>query len=280
MNKKSIVTSFAQFKRVPIDEEFVDEFRAHLVRAMGADATLAAAHTLAAARNARFFTVRRLIPAFIVFSLVLTSGGTAFAAQHSLPGETLYPVKLLTEEVRVAVALTPAKKAELQMAYAEERTKEISAVLTEHATSTDFTASETKDIDHALLNLTGNLENAERHAAETREKGDEKKAKELHRNLSEAAHAYREALEKNASSTEDESVRGALRAAADSAEHVRENAKREGERDEEALKHAQEKENERVKEMGSEEKKDAGDTNAASLERATHKDEDAQRDER
>ena len=218
MNKK-INDIFKQFRQTPVDEAFVDLLRVRLLETMEADARIGLARELVAPRAPFSLPMRRLVPALLVLSLVLTSGGTVFASQGSLPGETLYPVKLLSEEVRVAVALTAAKKAELQVSYAAERAREIDAVVAQHATST-FTESETKDIDHALANYTNNLEGADHHADEVRARGDDNEADKINAHLSEAALTYRGILERTASSTEEESVREHLHAAASSTDAI------------------------------------------------------------
>lgn len=230
MNKK-ITDMFKQCKRMPVDEAFVDLLRVRLSETMEADVRMGLAKELVAQRTRPMFPMRRLVPAFLILSLLLTSGGTVFASQVSLPGETLYPVKLLSENVRIAVALTPSKKAELQVEYAAERTKEIDVVVALRATST-FTAAETRDIDHALTNYTRNLEGVGRHADELRERGDKQEARKLNTTLFEAATTYREALEKSASSTEEGATREHMRAVASSTEAIQKKAERESRDDE------------------------------------------------
>ena len=51
--------------------------------------------------------------------------GTVIASQGSVPGDGLYPVKILTENVRLATAFDEESKAETQLAIAEEKLKEI-----------------------------------------------------------------------------------------------------------------------------------------------------------
>lgn len=50
--------------------------------------------------------------------------GVVYAAQGSLPGEALYPVKLGSENVRLALTLTSDKKGELNLELAERRVEE------------------------------------------------------------------------------------------------------------------------------------------------------------
>lgn len=70
------------------------------------------------------------MPALIIALIVLLGGGgLTFASQNSLPGDKLYPVKTLTEEVRTAMAFTPEAKKEVQLDIAKEKLDEVQALL-------------------------------------------------------------------------------------------------------------------------------------------------------
>lgn len=77
--------------------------------------------------------VRRSWVLAAVGLLVLAFGGwtTAAAAQDSVPGDTLYPVKQTQERVLLVVVFTRGGKADLHAQLAEERTEE-AAKLAEH----------------------------------------------------------------------------------------------------------------------------------------------------
>ncbi len=60
-----------------------------------------------------------------VLILVLSSGGIAYAAEGTLPGDALYPVKVnVIEPLQLALAASPEAKAALQMTFAEYRIDE------------------------------------------------------------------------------------------------------------------------------------------------------------
>lgn len=65
----------------------------------------------------------------VILAIVLTfsaaAGGTAYASQSSVPGDTLYPVKLVTEQMRMALPGDDAAKAERALDFAETRIQEI-----------------------------------------------------------------------------------------------------------------------------------------------------------
>jgi hypothetical protein len=75
----------------------------------------------------------RLISAILaaVIGTAAVGGGVTWAASDSLPGEVLYPVKLVGEDLRLSLASTPARQVELALQFADERVAEIEE-LVEH----------------------------------------------------------------------------------------------------------------------------------------------------
>lgn len=81
-------------------------------------------------RAGRRFAAATALAVFL-FILVLFFGqiGTVAAAtRDALPGETLYPVKIVVEDVQLAFTLDPVQKAELHLAFAQSRVEEIEAL--------------------------------------------------------------------------------------------------------------------------------------------------------
>lgn len=76
----------------------------------------------------RLFFAFRPVSVFAVFVIVVTvlgsTVGTVAASGSALPGEVLYPVKRASEQVRLALELSPTAKAERYLAYAERRADE------------------------------------------------------------------------------------------------------------------------------------------------------------
>jgi len=64
-----------------------------------------------------------------ILILVLLGGGVAMASANSLPNSPLYPVKIATENVQLALTLNQATKAELHLRFAERRLEEITRTL-------------------------------------------------------------------------------------------------------------------------------------------------------
>jgi len=65
----------------------------------------------------------------IALVLLLGGGGTAAAANNSMPDEFLYPVKIATEQVRLAFTFSDIGKAELYANLADKRVAEIDYVV-------------------------------------------------------------------------------------------------------------------------------------------------------
>ena len=69
------------------------------------------------------------IAAILALTIVLASVGAVTAAADSLPDSPLYPVKLATERVQLALTPHPVGKARLHLSFAERRLQEVRAQL-------------------------------------------------------------------------------------------------------------------------------------------------------
>lgn len=61
----------------------------------------------------------------IIACIILVSGTSVLAAQSSLPGEPLYPVKTFTENVQLVLAVSPEARAKKNLELAEKRVEEM-----------------------------------------------------------------------------------------------------------------------------------------------------------
>jgi hypothetical protein len=83
------------------------------------------------------FTQKRLAFHFVVAMLlmaclVLSSTGLAAASQGSIPGDTLYPVKITLEKTQLVLSLGEEHRAELHLQFAERRLVEIQNLVIEN----------------------------------------------------------------------------------------------------------------------------------------------------
>jgi hypothetical protein len=77
-----------------------------------------------------------------VLVLLLTGGSTVAASSNAMPDEPLYPVKLATEQVRFAFAISDAQKAQVHTQLAETRAVEIEAMADQGKTEYAVIAAE------------------------------------------------------------------------------------------------------------------------------------------
>ena len=64
----------------------------------------------------------------IVVALSALGAGTAYAAQASLPGDTLYPIKLATEQAGMMLVRDDVARAERALSFADKRVREMVAL--------------------------------------------------------------------------------------------------------------------------------------------------------
>jgi hypothetical protein len=93
-----------------------------------------------------WFSVRFAMPVALVIIVALGSG-TVYAAQGSLPGDVLYPVKVsVAEPLEGALALSTQAKAKFNASLVEERMQEAEAL----ASQGRLTSSTTQEIESSL----------------------------------------------------------------------------------------------------------------------------------
>lgn len=86
-----------------------------------------------------------------ILVILFASASTAAASSNAMPDEPLYPVKLATEQVRLAFTFSDAGKAKLHTQFAENRVQEIAAMARQ---------GKTEQVATAIEKLDSNLEKA------------------------------------------------------------------------------------------------------------------------
>ncbi len=89
----------------------------------------------------------------LVLIFLLAGTGTAAAASSSMPDDTLYPVKLATEHVRLGLSRGSVNKARVQVSLADKRIEEIAYLAKK---------GDKERLERALLRLNGHMEAIER----------------------------------------------------------------------------------------------------------------------
>lgn len=70
-------------------------------------------------------SIRAVAILVLVFAVLVTGAGSVYAAQSSLPGDVLYPVKVGVEKLQIAVTVDPESKAYLHLKLAQRRVDEV-----------------------------------------------------------------------------------------------------------------------------------------------------------
>ncbi|MFC1965148.1 DUF5667 domain-containing protein, partial [Chloroflexota bacterium] len=99
-------------------------------------------------------TVAIIVAVILAFSALGT--GTAYASKDSLPGETLYSVKIGTEQIRRLLTVNDIAQIELELTFADIRLKEIEALAHKNPTmitlaTTGYEENTAKAIDKAEI---------------------------------------------------------------------------------------------------------------------------------
>ena len=155
------------------------------------------------------FFGKRGITLIVLSAVILVAGlnVTRVAAQASIPGDALYSVKTLIEQSRLSLARDAGERASMKLIFAEERLKEISALIEEgrffEIGSTVLAFEE--DINAAIIEL------------ETLAEIDPAKASEIAAEIASALTKYAQELSRLLSGV-PESVRAEILRAIDSAE--------------------------------------------------------------
>lgn len=93
-----------------------------------------------AARHGWYTGWSRAVAIAVVVIITMSAGiGTAYASQSSLPGDTLYSVKLGTEQLRRIITFDDATEVELELKFASTRLDELEKIVSTPTTQTTMT---------------------------------------------------------------------------------------------------------------------------------------------
>jgi hypothetical protein len=101
----------------------------------------------------------RVVAIMVTVMLIISAAGTgtAFASQSSLPGDTLYSVKLGTEQLQRIVTFKDADEVQLELKFASARLDELKELAIMSEDQTAMTAGSCDRILHmAMINITLN----------------------------------------------------------------------------------------------------------------------------
>ena len=149
-----------------------------------------------------FRTNRYAIAVVCLVVLVFSSAGISQAAEKSLPGDFLYPVKTqINEKIKASFANTPAKKVKVESNLTIERLKEAEALSAQGKLDNQKKESITKSLlEHS--------EKFDRNISEVKEHVSDDAALELDDNLGSSLIGHTDVLDKLSEDKEDENKQG------------------------------------------------------------------------
>jgi len=201
MKIKNLKSSLKQIKNPPVDRGFLASLRERVKMQIQAfpphvrNAELDRLNTKQRSQSLLInkFKTKTMIPAIISLIILLSGGGAAAASQNSLPGDVLYPIKNLTEDVRLAVTMDQKAKANLNIEFAQKRIEEIQKLLT--ASSTEQNANKAQGIQKALDNFNSHLEKVLANADNLKKENKLNDALDTINELTSSSDVYKKLLE-------------------------------------------------------------------------------------
>ena len=183
---KNIKSILKQINNTPIDEEFLSALKNRLMDYIKTTPSIVRIpvedrHLFKRSNNLIYQFKTMPISLIIGLIIALMGGGTVAASQNSLPGDVLYPIKIVSEDARVAMVFSPEQKAEFRLDLAQKRIEEIGKVLEKAKEKGDGRSAET--LQKALDNFDSQIQKILDKTAEIKEKGNLTKAGEIIANL-------------------------------------------------------------------------------------------------
>ena len=135
----NLAKKISQIKNLPlcqVDNDWERTTKHQLLSEIYSQHRLMKAHSLTAEERFRLFGMkltRRLMPSLtktVAFLLVIFLGsGMTFAAQASVPGEALWPIKRGFEKAELTLAVSPTREAEVYIKHINKRLEELDKIV-------------------------------------------------------------------------------------------------------------------------------------------------------
>lgn len=127
---KEIIKKISVLKSIKADEGFKFDLRKKVLAEIGPVTTVPVARRyqiqgMSTLQFMRSNFTNMILPLLIIVSLLGGGAGATYASQSSLPGEVLYPVKLVTERAQVALTVDDAREAALHLKFSSKRLEEV-----------------------------------------------------------------------------------------------------------------------------------------------------------
>lgn len=226
MKTRDIKKLYSRFRNIPVDEKFLRDLRQKLELQTSLDIRSSLATVPA-------FSFRRIASATALATVLLGSAGTVFASQVSLPGETLYPIKRLVENVKLVATVDEKAKANVRLNIAKERLTEINSLLAEkHDSNTSSTPEFEDNIKEAASNFDSQIKQVSQNADKLEEAGELEKALQITTNIYNSGEHYKNLIQKSQEDSvqQSEQIKNRMDDSSKETEIVTEKAKKQIER--------------------------------------------------
>jgi hypothetical protein len=95
--------------------------------------------------------MKALVGTLLALLILIASSATVYATQNSLPGESLYALKAISEDIRLSLTRSPETKLEMTLKYTNRRLDEITTLISEgKALSQQASERYESELDSAL----------------------------------------------------------------------------------------------------------------------------------
>gem|GEM_PF-1647844 len=155
----SLTRRISHLKEIKPDKKWEKTSKYDLLEEIASQNRLMQAYKLSNTQKVDLFVMRvfnRLSPSMSKvlagFLIVMMFFGVNIAAQASVPGEPLWPVKRSIEEAELSLTFSPVKKTEVHIKHVNERLEEIDKIL-EEPTKPEVQGNKEKAIKQAVTHL-------------------------------------------------------------------------------------------------------------------------------
>ena len=99
-----------------------------------------------------FPLIKVLVGVLLALVILVGSSASVYASQSSLPGDSLYPLKSISEEIRLSLIRSPEARLKITLDYTDRRVNEITTLLSRGQIISDQTSQRFQgELDRALL---------------------------------------------------------------------------------------------------------------------------------
>ena len=142
------------------------------------------------------------------FLIIMMGSGVSMAAQASVPGQALWPVKRSIEKAELTLTFSPVKETEIYIKHANERLDEIDKILkdTEDNTKPEETSKKNKAIKQAVIHLEKDMKSADNTLKVVKEEKKPLEVVELAKKVNDATKGVTEELKEKKAKAHDNSI--------------------------------------------------------------------------